>query len=146
MPYRRLLVPLDDSPTAQRGLGEALALARELRGALVLLHVVENAGAHPLGEKRTAPALLAGTLAELARARELLEPRRKAFQAQATVEVLVAPSVPHALCDYAAQNGISLIALSSHGRSGFRRLVMGSVAEAVLRNSRVPVLVFPRQE
>jgi nucleotide-binding universal stress UspA family protein len=39
-----------------------------------------------------------------------------------------------------------LIALSSHGRSGFRRLVMGSVAEAVLRHARVPVLVFPRQE
>ena len=41
MTYRRLLVPLDDSPTAQRGLAEALALARELRSTLVLLHVVE---------------------------------------------------------------------------------------------------------
>ena len=41
MPYQRLLVPLDDSAIAQRGLAEALALARELRSTLVLLHVVE---------------------------------------------------------------------------------------------------------
>jgi nucleotide-binding universal stress UspA family protein len=146
MLLRKILLPTDLSSEGERAFAAVDELARANRASLVLLHVVENAGAHPLGEKRTAPALLAGTREELARVRELLEPRRKAFQAQATVEVLVAPSVSHALCDYAAQNGISLIALSTHGRSGFRRLVMGSVAEAVLRNSRVPVLVFPRQE
>lgn len=146
MLIQKILLPTDLSSEGERAFAGVDELARANQASLVLLHVVENAGAHPLGEKRTAPTLLAGTREELARVRELLEPRRKAFQAQTMVEVLVAPSVSHALCDYAAQNGISLIALSSHGRSGFRRLVMGSVAEAVLRSSRVPVLVFPRQE
>jgi nucleotide-binding universal stress UspA family protein len=112
----------------------------------VLLHVIENAGAHPLGEKRTAPTLLAGTREEEARVRALLETRRKAFSAETSLAIVIAPSVAHAIADYAAENGLSVIALSSHGRSGFRRLVMGSVAEAVLRHARVPVLVFPRQE
>ena len=146
MLIQKILLPTDLSSEGERAFTAVDELARANQASVVLLHVVENAGAHPLGEKRTAPTLLAGTREELARVCELLEPRRKAFQAQTTVEVLVAPSVSHALCDYAAQNGVSLIALSSHGRSGFRRLVMGSVAEAVLRNSRVPVLVFPRQE
>jgi nucleotide-binding universal stress UspA family protein len=146
MLLRKILLPTDLSSEGERAFAAIDELASASRAALVLLHVVENVGAHPLGEKRTAPTLLAGTREEIARVRDLLEPRRKAFKAATTVEVVVAPSVPHAVCDFAAQNGVSLIALSSHGRSGFRRLVMGSVAEAVLRHARVPVLVFPRQE
>ncbi|HXI36431.1 MAG TPA: universal stress protein, partial [Burkholderiales bacterium] len=65
---------------------------------------------------------------------------------ESAVEVRVAPSVALAIVDEAAQLGCDLIALSSHGRSGFRRLVLGSVTEAVLRRARMPVLVFPRQE
>lgn len=146
MLLRKILLPTDLSNEGERAFTDIDELARANKAALVLLHVIENAGAHPLGEKRTAPTLLAGTREEIERVRELLEPRRRSFKAETTVEILVAPSVPHALCDYAVQNAISLIALSSHGRTGFRRLVMGSVAEAVLRHSRVPVLVFPRQE
>ncbi|MFT5462408.1 MAG: nucleotide-binding universal stress UspA family protein [Planctomycetota bacterium] len=41
---------------------------------------------------------------------------------------------------------MDLIALSSHGRSGFRRLVLGSVTEQILRHTSVPVMVFPRKD
>ncbi|MEQ1895079.1 MAG: universal stress protein [Planctomycetota bacterium] len=146
MLLQKILLPTDLSSEGERAFTDIDELARANQASIVLLHVIENAGAHPVGEKRSAPTLLAGTRQEIERVRALLGPRCKAFKAQATLEVVVAPSVSHAVCDYAAQNGISLIALSSHGRTGFRRLVMGSVAEAVLRNARVPVLVFPRQE
>src|SRR5262245_55830177 len=141
MLIQKILLPTDLSSEGERAFASLDELARAHEATLVLLHVVENAGAHPLGEKRTAPTLLAGTKEELARVREQLETKRARMKAATTVEVVVAPSVPHAVCDFAAHHAISLIALSSHGRSGFRRLVMGSVAEAVLRNARVPVLV-----
>ena len=48
--------------------------------------------------------------------------------------------VPCAIVDWAAEHGADMIALSTHGRTGFRRLILGSVAEAVLRHSSVPVL------
>ena len=146
MQIQKILLPTDLSAEGERAFTALDELARAHSATLVLLHVVENAGAHPVGEKRTAPTLLSGTKEEIERVRALLEARRKTLKAEALVEVVVAPSVPHAVCDFAARNGISLIALSSHGRTGFRRLVMGSVAEAVLRSARVPVLVFPRQE
>ena len=60
------------------------------------------------------------------------------------LEAEAAPNVAEVVCDYADEHGYDLIALSSHGRSGFRRLILGSVAEAILRHAHVPVLVFPR--
>jgi len=146
MLIRKILLPTDLSSEGERAFTAVDELARASGASIVLLHVIENAGAHPLPEQRTAPTLLAGTREEVARVQPLLEARRKAFRAESSVEIVVAPSVPHAVCDFADQHGISVIALSSQGRSGFRRLVMGSVAETVLRHSRVPVLVFPRQE
>jgi nucleotide-binding universal stress UspA family protein len=49
-----------------------------------------------------------------------------------------------AVLHYVAANAVDLIAMSTHGREGLRRVLAGSVAEAVLRRSPVPVVVFPR--
>jgi nucleotide-binding universal stress UspA family protein len=147
MSFRKILLPTDLSKEGERAFQAVTSLGRESGATVVLLHVIENVGVAPVGGIR-APSYLPGTKQELERARDLLAERRKKFPSgvEVVAEVLVAPSVPHAIADYAARNGCDLIALSSHGRTGFRRLVMGSVAEAVLRSARVPVLVFPRQE
>jgi len=148
MRFRKILLPIDLSPEGERALQPVAALAREDRSAVVLLHVVENVGIAPAGEGFSAPRLLPGTQQELERARAELARRRALFGSDVEVatEALVAPSVPHAIAEYATRHGCDVIALSTHGRSGFRRLIMGSVTEAVLRMARVPVLVFPRAE
>lgn len=111
----------------------------------MLLHVVENVGIPPAAAHGP---YVPGTKQELELAERELGQRRARFPADVAVETrtLVAPSVAHAIADYASENRCDVIALSTHGRSGFRRLVMGSVAEAVLRHARVPVWVFPRAE
>ena len=148
MSFRKILLPTDLSKEGERALQAVTSLGRESGATVVLLHVIENVGVAPVGGTIPAPSYLPGTKQEIERARGLLAERKKKFPSgvELVTEVLVAPSVPHAIADYAAKNGCDLIALSSHGRTGFRRLVMGSVAEAVLRSARVPVLVFPRQE
>ena len=148
MPFQKILLPTDLSPEGERALAAMAELARAQRSSVVLLHVVENVGAPPLGKTVPRPKLLAGTAEEIERVKKDLNERKARFAAglEVTLEVLVAPSVPHAILDYAAQNGCDAIALSSHGRTGFRRLVMGSVAEEVVRGARVPVILFPRQE
>lgn len=146
MLLQKILLPTDLSKEGERAFAAADELATQSSAEVVLLHVIENVGAHPLPAQRTAPTLLAGTKEEIARIEPLLRERAARFKARTRCEIVVAPSVPHAVCDYAAAHGISVIALSSHGRTGFRRMVTGSVAETVLRNSRVPVLVFPRQD
>jgi len=148
MSFRKILLPTDLSSEGERAFQAVTALAREHKATVVLLHVVENVGVAPVGLPLPVSSYLPGTKQELERVRTLLAERRKKFPAgvEVVTEALVAPSVPHAVVDCATQNGCDLIALSSHGRSGFRRLLVGSVAEAVLRAARVPVLVVPRQD
>lgn len=148
MPFQKILLPTDLSTEGERAFPAVIELARALRSTVVLLHVVENVGAPPVGATFPRPSLLPGTAQELERARAHLAERKARFPAgmEVATEAIVAPSVPHAIADHALLRGCDVIALSTHGRTGFRRLVMGSVAEAVLRAARVPVLAFPRQE
>jgi nucleotide-binding universal stress UspA family protein len=64
------------------------------------------------------------------------------------VETVVLQGVPsEAIIDYAHDNGVTLIAIATHGHSGFRQITLGSTAEAVLRHSGLPVLLAaPRKQ
>lgn len=58
-------------------------------------------------------------------------------------EVIDAADVPRAVVDYAHRCKADYIAMATHGRSGLRRLLLGSVAEMVIRHAHVPVLLYP---
>jgi nucleotide-binding universal stress UspA family protein len=80
-------------------------------------------------------------------ARAYLEKQRALFpDVDLHVEVVPGLDPTYEILEYARANDVDLIAMSTHGRTGFRHLVLGSVAEAVLRRSTVPVVVFPRPE
>ncbi len=57
------------------------------------------------------------------------------------VAVVMADSPPRAILEWVSDNGADLIVMSTHGRSGFRRFMLGSVADKVLRGTEVPVLI-----
>jgi nucleotide-binding universal stress UspA family protein len=57
--------------------------------------------------------------------------------------VVDAADVPHAICDYAKKEKADYIAMATHGRTGLRRLLLGSVAEQVVRQAHVPVVLYP---
>lgn len=147
MQIRKILVPIDFSSEGERAMKGVAELAAAVRAKVILLHVVENVGAPPVGGTFPPPALLPGTREELALAQKQLAERRARFPAgvEVQVEAVVGPSVAHTINDYALEKGCDVIALSTHGRTGFRRMLVGSIAEAVLRGASVPVLAFPRQ-
>jgi nucleotide-binding universal stress UspA family protein len=60
-----------------------------------------------------------------------------------TAVVLEAADVPRAICDYAHRERASFLAMATHGRSGLRRLLLGSIAEQVARHAHVPILLYP---
>lgn len=125
---RRVLVPTDFSPAAAAALPHAYGLAGPVGAQVVLLHVLP----------RTADQLeLAGALARL---RELVPLDAPAGVATES-EVVVGDEPADAITDAAARLGADYVVLSSHGRAGLRRLLLGSVAEAVMRRSTRPVLV-----
>lgn len=143
--YKRILVPVDGSATSNRGLQEAIQLAKDQKAALFLLHVVdENAVIRNAMADGAFLDSLIKSLAEsgkkiLAKADVLA--RQKGVKPQTLLLENWSMSVADAIVKQAKKNRADLIVLGTHGRRGGARLIMGSDAEGVVRQSPVPVLL-----
>ncbi|BEP38314.1 universal stress protein (plasmid) [Variovorax sp. V59] len=146
--YSHVLVPLDGSPTAERGLQEAIRLAGELKARLRLLHVIDDFPM--LAQMSTISSFEAG----LQKMRQYGESVLAKAQAQATAAGLVAETVLREITagriadivvEEAGKAACDLIVIGTHGRRGIGRALMGSDAEQILRSAPVPVLLV-RQE
>jgi nucleotide-binding universal stress UspA family protein len=143
--YARILVPVDGSETAKRGLEEAILLAKALGSALRLVHVVDDSALAMNPEAGIAAAPLVEDFAE--NGREILEEARAqaAQQGAQQVEVVLHENftgrVANVIVEEAKMWGAELIVMGTHGRRGIRHAVLGSDAEAVVRASVCPVLL-----
>ena len=146
--YKRVLVPLDGSGLAEAILPFVEQVAGPLDAEVVLLNVIEppspgeviaSAGVVSPDAWRIRELEVKRYLAGVERrlAAKGLRVERRLQMGRAADEILAT----------ATASGADLIAMTTHGRSGVARLLFGSVAEAVLRASPVPVLMFRmRQE
>lgn len=145
MKIRHILILSDLSAESLRPVAPVTELARSLEARITLLSVVEDVriaphGA-PLAPKMSAPDVEK----DVEHARLELEEQRASLEGvDVTVEVARGESVPETVARFAEKHDVDLIALSTHGRTGFRHLALGSVAESVIRHATVPVLTFPR--
>ncbi|MEJ8856894.1 universal stress protein [Variovorax robiniae] len=143
--YHDILVPVDGSATAERGLREAVQLAAEHKAKVHLLHVIDD---FPLLLGMATPFRFEEDLLREARAagEQLLERGRAAaaragVQADTALRSVMRRRVADVVVDEATKSGIDLIVMGTHGRRGFSRLGLGSDAEGVARASTVPVLL-----
>ena len=138
--YKRILVPLDGSDLAEQALPHAVNQARCFQAELILLRVLE-----PL-PRYFNPSISAVRQAEQVTeslAREYLE-RLAADVRESGVPVQVvtiAGSTHKTIVQFAEENRVDLIVLSSRGRSGASRWLMGTVADRVVRGASMAVLV-----
>lgn len=145
MTYKRILVPVDGSPTSALGLAEAIGLAKAHKARLLLVHVVDIHNAFGGGAESS--AYLADLIPALEqRGREILakaaERARKAGLACDTVLLeSLSGAAAEPILRQAKKSRVDLIVMGTHGRRGLRRLVMGSDAEQVVRNAPVPVML-----
>ena len=147
--YQRILVPLDGSPLAEQVLPYVISLARSLGSRVELLRLIA-----PL------PAIgLTDPAREVYRQRIFAELREEAEgylsqlagrlrQSGLAVSTNVIHNVDPAtgIINAGEQDPDTLIAMSSHGRSGLGRWVLGSVTDRVVRHSGEPVLVIRARE
>lgn len=146
MGIRKILLLTDFSEESVRAYAPAAELAQALGAGLTLLHVVYDP-AVPHGTAYGKPHAAADVGRLVSNARASLENHLAMLPAaaHANAELIASQSAPEAVVEYARAQGYDLTVLSSHGRAGFRRLVMGSAAEAIARKSHTPVLLVPRQ-
>ena len=142
--YQRILVPVDGSDTANRGLEEAIRLSKALGAQLRLVHIVDESALALNPETGVA----AGPLVEdFALAGKTTLEEARAFAAAQGIEADTAlhenftGRVADLILEEARKSNASLIVMGTHGRRGIRHAVLGSDAEAVVRGSNVPVLL-----
>jgi nucleotide-binding universal stress UspA family protein len=143
-PFRRVLVPLDGSKLAETALERSLFGGESEAIALTLLRVVSL----PLPTIVAGGGFPPGTYesivdAERAAAQEYLDgvAERLAPWGSVSTAVTEESSAGAGIVGYAAGHDVDLIAMATHGRGGAQRLLLGSVADKVIRTSTVPVLL-----
>lgn len=142
--YQHILVPVDGSATSDRALQEAIRLARQQSAQLELVHVVEDIRLldsdsdinyvemretlRNSGKKTLAHAQMVVQLVGMGAEINLLEAHGK--------------RITNIIMEEAERWPADLIVIGTHGRSGFSRVLFGSVAEGVVRTAHIPVLLI----
>jgi nucleotide-binding universal stress UspA family protein len=139
--YKRILVPVDGSPTAIRGLDEAIRLARRSGATIHLVHALDELVFYGLDAYQSD---VFGALRE-AGARLMQQMQARVRAAGIEVTTFVSDVLPGRVCDVvieqAKASGADLIVIGTHGRRGVGRMLMGSDAEQILRVAPTPVLL-----
>lgn len=138
--YTQILVPTDGSEAATAAVRAAVDLAALTDATLHGLYVVDARDYNTLPESKwigIEAALESEGEAALATVTDTAE------AAAVPVRTRIRRGVPHReILDYAATEGIDLIVMATHGRTGLDRFLLGSVTENVIRGSSVPVHVI----
>ena len=150
--YKRLLVPLDGSRRSESALPHAIMLAAALQSEIVLFRVVEQVRISPDAAGHEGPGVARRMYEQavksegikLAAARRYLERHAKSVTAKGvSISVAAAIGKPSdQILEYCRANLVDLVVMTTRGRGRFKRLFLGSVAEAIVRSPIVPVLVI----
>jgi nucleotide-binding universal stress UspA family protein len=137
-----VLVPLDGSALAENVLGPALDLVRLWEGRCTLLRVIEASPAPTAGRPNRPRS---PEEEREASAREYLEKiagRLRDEGISVQTRIVVAPHAASVILEEAQTQRCDFIALATHGRGGLRRMLLGSIADKVIRGASLPVLVY----
>jgi nucleotide-binding universal stress UspA family protein len=135
---KRILAPIDGSVYAERAFQQAVMIAAAFKATVTALHVIKLRSMQKVEDESVAAP-------SLDRAKKLfagVEPKAKAAGVELETRTVASRDVARTIIDEATDGEYDLIVIASHGTTGFRRLILGSVTDEVLRESTVPVLVM----
>ncbi len=141
LPYNKILCPVDFDDNSAQAMKHAATLALHSGGTLYLLHVVQI---NPLVAQGAAEGFAGKEFydTQVESARRQLEQLAQSIPPGVKHEITIEIGEPGYLIVTAEQRvGADLVVMATHGRRGLKRLVLGSVAERVVRESSVPVLM-----
>jgi nucleotide-binding universal stress UspA family protein len=148
--YARILAPIDGSATSSHAFDEALKVARANDAILQPLYVVDP---QPLAYDTTATfysdmrdALLEEGRRLTAQAAERMTREGVKGTPRISEVELTGDDIAQRIATCAEEFGADLVVMGTHGRRGWKRLMLGSVAERFMRLARVPVMLVPGRE
>lgn len=142
--YQRILVPIDGSATSEYALDEAIKFAQQQNAQIKLVHVLEDVWYFDT-ESCSNYSELVDSMKRHGE-KILKQAQNKLQQVGIAVEIKLLEArgerIAHVIVTEAKNNLANLIIIGTHGRSGFSRMLLGSVAESVVRAAHIPILLI----
>ena len=141
--FENILVPIDLSNPSNQAFKIALDLAQKYNSKIVLLTCVEgDAWHHYFYDARADSELIKKQSKAAKKYMEKLEDAAQKAGIKVKLQILKSTSVARDIVTFAKSRKIDLIVMSSHGRTGLDKLILGSVANGVIQRSKTPVLLI----
>lgn len=144
MTYQHILVPVDESPISYTTVEQALSLAKLLNCRVTVMCVVAVDPFVGVDFYKVAPAITDYFMQAEENAQKRLADIKQSFirdEVEVDTKVIRGVSAADGIIQIADEVSADLIIMGSHGRTGFKKMMLGSVAQAVLTQSPIPVLI-----
>ena len=144
MDYQHILVAVDDSDVSVTAAEQAIILAKKLGSKVTLVSIISLDPLNNISFYGKSLSAMDYYSEAVSHAKEILIALKLKFTTQGIVtdtKILGNTSESHAITELADELKIDLIIMGSHGRIGFKKFALGSVAQSVLTASHVPVLI-----
>ena len=139
---KKILVPFDGSEFSQKAFEKGLEIAEKFESNLIVLTVIQSKISDSTGMSLERVQEIQDEQEDAATTMlKKLESQANTKNVSFSMEIIHNPSAPDGITVFAESNNVDLIVIGSHGRTGFRKLVLGSVANGVLSHANCPVLV-----
>ena len=138
--WQRILAPTDRSAFSEKAVAYARALAKQFNAELHVLRVMDDAD--KAISEYAVTGVIDASLPQDDYSRWVAELVGETGDVRRIEAVQMGTDVPAAILRYAQNNAIDLIVMATHGRTGLTHLMMGSVAEEVMRSAPCPVLTL----
>ncbi|HKA54756.1 MAG TPA: universal stress protein [Candidatus Binatia bacterium] len=139
--FKKVLCPIDFSDHSFTALDYAADFARQYGGQLILVHVVDNPLTDFYGPRGA--NFYAEVEHAIEKSKQLLADAARAHASGVPYEIVVTHGDPYTeVLDLATAQGADVIVMSTHGRTGPQRLIIGSVTEKVVRTAPCPVFTI----
>ena len=142
--YKHILVPVDESPISYAAVEQALALAKELKSEVTVMSVISVDPFKGVDFYKVAPAITDYFMQAEENAQLRLKDIERLFVrdgVSVNTKVIRGIAASEGIMAIANEVSADLIIMGSHGHTGFKKMVLGSVAQNVLTQSHIPVLI-----
>ncbi|WP_374664102.1 universal stress protein [Acinetobacter sp.] len=142
--YQHILVPVDESPISYAAAEQALALAQSLNCQVTIMSVIAVDPFVGVDFYKVAPAVTDYFMQAEKKAKERLEEIKQSYVRDGVnvdIKLIHGVSPSEGIIQIADEVGADLIVMGSHGRTGIQKVFLGSVAQNVLTQSPIPVLI-----
>lgn len=142
MLFKNILVPFDLSKSSNHAFKVALDVAKKYDSKVTVLTAVEgDSWHHKFYDSRADNELIKKQKKAASKSIEHLEKAAKNANIPLKTQIVKSTSTVNTIITFAKSRKFDLIVIGSHGRTGFDKLILGSVANGVVQKSRIPVLV-----